>query len=120
MRIRIVDKTTNKIIFANAKEALGFFKRLRGLMFRKTMPSDEALIFYHTPSIHTFFMCFDIDIIFLDDNKRIMKIYKNLKPNKAIYCPNSYCAIECSGSSVSSKRIEVGHYIEFVEENSAG
>jgi len=118
LSIKIINKTTNEIIFTNAKEALGFFKRLCGLMFRKTMPPEEALIFYRTPSIHTFFMRFDIDIIFLDENKRIMKIYENLKSNRAICCRNSYCAIECLGKSSFSKNIEIGHILEFIKEGS--
>jgi len=107
-------------VFTNAKEALGFFNRLFGLMFRKIMPPDEALIFYHTPSIHTFFMRFDIDVIFLDKNRRIIRIYNNLKPNRVIYCPNSYCAIECLGGNASLKQMKIGDYMEFIQEKPSG
>lgn len=117
MNITVIDKTANKTVFTKAKEALGFFRRLCGLMFRKTMPPEEALIFYRAPSIHTFFMRFDIDIIFLNENKQVMKIYGNLKPNRMIYCSNSYYTIECLGGSTSLKGIEAGHYIELVKEN---
>jgi len=44
VNITVIDKTANKTVFTKAKEALGFFRRLRGLMFRKTMPPEEHYI----------------------------------------------------------------------------
>ena len=58
-----------------------FYKRLMGLMFKKDI--DYALIFtgsYGT-GIHTCFMRFDIDIYYLDENKKIID-KTNLKPWK--------------------------------------
>ena len=58
-----------------------FVKRAFGLMF-KDIGHNEGLIFYYGKRklhIHTFFMKYPIDVIFLWDNK-VVDIVKNLKP----------------------------------------
>lgn len=61
-----------------------FIKRLFGYMFRRE-PHHEAIIFDPCSSIHTFFMRFDIDVLFVDENMIIIKKVENLKPWKVIF-----------------------------------
>jgi uncharacterized membrane protein (UPF0127 family) len=60
-----------------------FIRRLAGYMFRKT-PHYPAIIFYPCKDIHTFFMKFDIDLIFLDQDKRVVEIVFGVSRNKLI------------------------------------
>ena len=55
-----------------------FFLRFAGFMFKKK--ADCALLFENCRSVHTFFMRFDLDIIFLDKNGQIVETKKNVKP----------------------------------------
>ncbi|GBF36517.1 MAG TPA: DUF192 domain-containing protein [Methanothermococcus okinawensis] len=58
-----------------------FFKRALGLMFRD-IGKNEGMIFYYKKRklhIHTFFMRFPIDVIFLLDN-RVVEVVRDLKP----------------------------------------
>lgn len=54
-----------------------------GLMFRKNIPSDYSMIFIlekpSSVSIHMIFVFFPIDVIFLNEEKRIEGL-SNLKP----------------------------------------
>ena len=56
-----------------------FWTRLCGYMFRQK-PHLPGILFEPAPSIHTFFMFFPIDVIFLDRANRILKIYRNMSP----------------------------------------
>jgi len=53
-----------------------------GLMFR--FPKDDGLAFIFNKeapiSLHMFFVFFTIDIIYLNKNKKVIKILKNAKP----------------------------------------
>lgn len=60
--------------------AEGFFSRLMGLMGRKTIPPDEALAFPRCNSIHTFFMRFAIDVVFVDGSGKVVRVIESLKP----------------------------------------
>lgn len=60
-----------------------FFKRLKGLMFKKDI-INKAYMFEKTNGIHTFFMYQNIDVILTDKNYRIIYIKENLSKNKII------------------------------------
>lgn len=65
-----------KIVYANT-----FLKKLKGLMFTKDF---DYIMKFKCNGIHTFFMKTNIDVYLADKNKKIVYIYKNLKPNKII------------------------------------
>lgn len=68
-----------KIIASNISVANNFWTRLSGYMFR-SKPHTSGILFEPTNAIHTFFMNFPIDVIFIDKNHQILKIYRNLSP----------------------------------------
>ncbi|MDP2928378.1 MAG: DUF192 domain-containing protein, partial [Candidatus Omnitrophota bacterium] len=43
---------------------------------------NQAIILDPCNSVHTFFMCFAIDILFVDKDYRIVKTLPKLKPNR--------------------------------------
>jgi uncharacterized protein len=60
-----------------------FIKRFLGYMFRKE-PHHEAILFKPCNSIHTFFMRFSIDVLFINENMEVVKKIDGLKPGKII------------------------------------
>lgn len=67
------------------KIAKSFKERLFGLMFKKNI--SNGLLFKNCRSIHTFFMLEEIDVIATDDNDKIIKTYKNIKPCRILIAP---------------------------------
>ncbi len=63
--------------------ATSFKDKLIGLMNKKNI--DYGLLIKNCKSIHTFFMLENIDVILLDKNNKILKIKRNVKPNKIIF-----------------------------------
>jgi hypothetical protein len=57
-----------------------FMKRLRGYMFHKMPAVSEVLIIKPCNQIHTFNMRFDIDVLFLDDQNRVLEKHMAVKP----------------------------------------
>jgi len=60
-----------------------FIKRLLGYMFR-SKPHHEAIMLKPCNSIHTFFMKFNIDVLFLDNQMKVIKKIENLRPGQII------------------------------------
>ncbi len=56
-----------------------FFSRLIGYMFRKS-PHVAGILFLKSQSVQTTFMKFDLDIVFLDNQNKSIRILKNVKP----------------------------------------
>ncbi|MBP9674225.1 MAG: DUF192 domain-containing protein [Bacteriovoracaceae bacterium] len=60
------------------RKADTFFARLVGLMGQKK--TSTGLLLEPCQSIHTCFMLFPLDVIFLDANNRVVKVIYHLKP----------------------------------------
>jgi uncharacterized membrane protein (UPF0127 family)/CheY-like chemotaxis protein len=54
--------------------------RMRGLMGRQGLPAGEGILLRPAPSIHTAFMRFSIDALFLDRDLRVLDIVEDLRP----------------------------------------
>ncbi|MBP7215872.1 MAG: DUF192 domain-containing protein [Candidatus Omnitrophica bacterium] len=78
--MQIANLTKNTVLATNAFVAKSFFTRLKGLLGRKQLPQNEALIIQPCNAIHTFFMRFSIDVVFLDKNDVVIKVIHALKP----------------------------------------
>jgi len=78
--MKIINKTKNNLLADNVSFADTSFKRIKGLLGRGQLNRGEALIIRPCNSIHTFFMRFAIDVLFVDRNNRIVKAMPNLKP----------------------------------------
>ncbi|WP_077612433.1 DUF192 domain-containing protein [Clostridium sp. Marseille-P2415] len=56
-----------------AEVADTFLKRLLGLMFRSGLPLGNALLLDPCSGIHTWFMRFPIDVVYLDRDNTVIK-----------------------------------------------
>ena len=63
-----------------ARVAGSFAARLRGLMGVADLPAGQGVLFRGTSSVHTHFMRFPIDVVFLDSERRIVSIRPAVRP----------------------------------------
>jgi uncharacterized membrane protein (UPF0127 family) len=54
--------------------------RLRGLLGRDELAADEGLLLRPESSVHTLFMRFPIDIVFLEADLTVLSLRENVKP----------------------------------------
>ena len=57
-----------------------FMRRLRGWMFRDSPRELVAMWFPHTKAVHTWFMRFPIDIVYLDRVGRVCHVREHVPP----------------------------------------
>ena len=90
-----------------------FFSRLQGLMFRRQLPPGEALLLEPCPQIHTCFMCFAIDVVFLDAHNRVVAVLEELKPwRMSKFYRASRRTLELPGGTLQG-RVHVGDELIF-------
>jgi uncharacterized protein len=105
----LVNKTKNQIIVAHIEEANSMWSRMRGLLGRTSLPDDAAMYFDMCTSIHTFFMKFTIDVVFVDKNSRVVKTFAKVKPGRLIWPILTARAVyEFSEGTIARTKIEVG------------
>lgn len=80
--MRLINQTKNTVLAEDVFIARTLLKRVRGLLGKKTFLTDQAIILEPCNSIHTFFMHFPIDVLFLDKNYKIVKALRNFCPNR--------------------------------------
>jgi uncharacterized membrane protein (UPF0127 family) len=76
----IIKNERGELICENAKIADTIASRILGLMFTKDIESNEGLMISPCNSIHTFFMNFSLDVIFLDRDFKVVKVVYDMKP----------------------------------------
>ncbi len=112
MPYKIVNKDSGSTVAASARTASTFFSRFLGLMFRKSIGKDEALIFYRAVSIHTCFMRFPIDIIFLDRNMKVKRLVEGMRPWRTIICLGACVTIELIQGKIAQSKTSLGDKVE--------
>jgi uncharacterized protein len=80
--MRLINQTKNTVLAEDLLISGSFFQRIKGLLGRKSLLSGQAMILSPCNSVHTFFMHFDIDVLFVDKNYRVIKAIAALKPNR--------------------------------------
>jgi len=93
-------------IIAKIFVADNFINRFLGFMFRKN-PHHEAILIKPCNSIHTFFMKFSIDVLFINENMEVVKKIDALKPGKIIM-PQKEGKMVIEGRAGIFKNIEEG------------
>lgn len=79
---RLENKET---LFSKLEIASTFVNRGVGLLGRHDLEEEAALWIHSCNSIHTFFMKFSIDCVFVDKNLKILKIVENVQPWRLIF-----------------------------------
>jgi uncharacterized membrane protein (UPF0127 family) len=78
-------ETRQQQLISDLKVATTEWARGKGLLGKKSLGPQEALLIPRCSSVHTFFMRMTIDCVFLDRNMRIKAIYPRVKPFKIVW-----------------------------------
>ena len=113
MNIKITNLSKNQILAEDVILSTSFFKRLKGLLGYKSIGKNQAIILRPANSIHTFFMRFPIDVLFVDRNNIVIKTVSNMVPFRAtaIYF-KSLVVIELPSGMISTTQTAEGDYLQ--------
>lgn len=90
------------------------FLRLRGLLGR-TFENIDGLALIPCNSIHTMFMAYSIDVVFIDKKGRILKVIPEVKPwTMFAAAARAKTVLELPAGAAQSLNIEPGDICEFV------
>ncbi len=104
----IVNLTKETTLASYVEIADNPLKRMTGLLGRVSLEQGYALVITNCSSIHMLFMKFSIDVIFVDQNKRVVGLVKNIQPFK--FSPvfwKSSCAIELPAGTIESTKTQI-------------
>lgn len=78
--MRITNSTRGSELASRAWRADTFLTRLVGLLSRSSLGLGEGLLIQPCSSVHTAFMRFTIDVLYVDKEGRVVKTAPNMRP----------------------------------------
>ncbi len=101
----------------NIKVAKSILEKARGLMFRRKVDYALLIPFIGEPrktTIHSFFVFFDFHAVFLDEEKRVVDIKKNISPFKGGITPDKPAkyVLEIPKGEIDIEELSIGERLE--------
>ena len=82
--------------------------RMRGLLGRRGLDGGEGLLLRPAPSVHTFFMRFAIDVVFLARDGGVMKVVPSLRPWRTAAARRAKAVLELPAGEADRRGIHPG------------
>lgn len=89
------------------------WERMRGLLGRKKLLEQEALLIVPCSSVHTIGMGYEIDIVYLDSQGKVLKTVSRLKPLRFSFCSGAHYTLELSGGFLARCPLSKGETVEW-------
>lgn len=83
---KVTNAATGAVIAVRVRVADTLKTRTKGLLGRDDMALDEGLLITRCDSVHTFFMKFPIDLLYLDKELRVVKVVSDMGPSRMSFC----------------------------------
>lgn len=114
-KVLVRNATRGEILGDSIDVASTGSKRNKGLLGRDALPEGEGLWITPCEAIHMFFMRFPIDVVFLDKQKRVVKIAANLKPWRMSGSFRAKSVLELPAGTAQRSGTQVGDQLELVQ-----
>lgn len=104
--MKVYNSTQNNLIADDVKVADNFVTRTFGLIPKNSLNEGEGLLIKPCCSIHTFFMKFAIDVLFVNKKNEVVALYENVKPWRTLPIHlSSHYVIELPADTITAKNI---------------
>lgn len=111
--VRIV--SSDACVAERAEVANTFSSRLIGLLGRDGLAPGSALVLKPSALIHTAFMRFPIDVIFLDGRQRVVATATHLQPFRVAWGGwSARMVVELPAGTIEKFKLPVGTTLQFV------
>ena len=105
----LLSQDRKKVLLTELRVASSFSERLVGLLATKSLNENQALWIERCNSIHTFFMRFPIDCVFLSKSGEVVKILQDVRPYRMTWpVLRAQVALELASGRSQSLELKVG------------
>ncbi len=110
----VVDARDGTVVCERCEVADTPLRRLRGLLGRRSLPAGEGLLLRPTPAVHTSFMRFPLDIVFLDGDLVVVDVVDELKPWRAAARRSARAVLELAAGERVRRHVVPGDQLALV------
>ena len=109
------NKTRNTQLGDRVDVAGSGAKRTKGLLGRKGLAPGEGMWIVPCESVHTFFMRFPIDLVYIDRKQRVRKVRSSVPPWRLSACLSAHSILELPAGTIQDSLTEAGDILEIVD-----
>ena len=106
--VTLTNARSRQVIARDVELALTRRARRQGLLKRSSLDAQAALLLAPCFMVHTAFMQFAIDVIFVDRKGYVKQLVRNLPPWRMAACPRAYGTIELAAGTLDKHDVAVG------------
>ena len=99
---------TGRRLAERVEAAFDSDSRRRGLMGRDGLPPGSALVIAPSNSVHTFFMRFPIDIVYVRRDGRVVKVRHAVQPWRLSGAIGAFAVIELPAGAARAAELAAG------------
>ena len=118
MRVRNVTRGT--LIGDDIDAAKSSSSRRTGLLKHNSLKEGSGLWITHCEAVHTFFMKFAIDLIYLDRKLRVRATVRALAPWRFSMCLTAHSVLELPPGTIDRTNTQTGDELELVQTSAPG
>jgi uncharacterized membrane protein (UPF0127 family) len=109
--VQTVIASDGRVVCERCSVADSFVSRLRGFLGRRELPRGEGLLISPSSSVHTFFMRFVIDVVFLDRGLRVVGISPHVPPWRLAGRRGARRVLELAAGEAEERAIGIGEQL---------
>ncbi|MGA2770923.1 MAG: DUF192 domain-containing protein [Bryobacteraceae bacterium] len=113
MKVLVRNQTRNTVLAHAAEVADTSAKRRTGLLKHERLEPGEGLWIVPCESVHTFFMKFPIDLVYLDKHRKVRRARSAVRPWRLSACLLAHSVLELPAGTVEQSGTEAGDELTF-------
>lgn len=103
----IINETRGTVVCERTELADNPWKRFRGLLGRRELPPGSGMLIVPAPSIHSAFMRFEFDAVFLDREMRVVRLCPRIPPWRTRSARHARSVLELSAGEIEQRGLQV-------------
>lgn len=108
LKVRVRNETRETVLAESAEVADTSAKRRTGLLKHTRLETGEGLWIVPCESVHTFFMKFPIDLVYLDKNRVVRKVRHGVGAWRLSACLTAHSVLELPAGMAASTKTTAG------------
>ena len=109
--MQLINERTRTVLARDVELADSRKARRRGLLGRDRLEPDAALMLVPCAAVHTAFMRFSIDVLFLDRDGRVVKMVSGLRPWRVAACVRARSIVELPTGCIARCGVVLGDHV---------
>jgi uncharacterized protein len=119
-KLLIRNRDRNTVLATEADVADDSKKRRTGLLKHSNLAAGEGLWIVPCEAVHTFGMKFAIDVLYLNKQKKVLKIKHSMGRGRMSFCLRAHSVLELPSGHAAAMETQVGDQLEFEKKAVAG